>query len=393
MMNWIAKKEIDSEQVNCLLSLCNDSGPVGQFTNYGPLSILLEATIREKLDIIPEKSVIVTNSGTSALHALKSGLDVYHKDHTKSNENLLHENNDSENRSLSTHDFATHVFATQDFTFPASCQGSMNNSTLVDINSGFESPGPDLKDLGQEVDGLVVTNVFGYLTDLQRYISWAEDNNKFLIFDNAACPYSYYKGTNSLNIGTGSIISFHHTKPIGFGECGAIIVDKKYEYTIRRLINFGFSKGNTEEESSTGLYAWSRLGSNYKASEISIAYTLSYFDSKFQSILQTHSYFYNFVKDYTRGKDYKLLPDCNDEDLPSLVACFPIIFPENRVPDIKSFLDAGVEAKKYYNPLSGLPNSQKLYERTICFPCNVDINIEKLMKTVNNVFNQCIPRF
>ena len=54
-------------------------------------------------------------------------------------------------------------------------------------------------------------------------------NNKFLIFDNAATPFTYYKGKSCCNYGHGSTISFHHTKPLGFGEGGAIIVDKKYE--------------------------------------------------------------------------------------------------------------------------------------------------------------------
>ena len=52
---------------------------------------------------------------------------------------------------------------------------------------------------------------------------------------------TFYKGRNSCNYGNGSIISFHHTKPFGFGEGGAIIIDSKYEEGARRLINFGIS--------------------------------------------------------------------------------------------------------------------------------------------------------
>ena len=86
---------------------------------------------------------------------------------------------------------------------------------------------------------MIVTNIFGNVVDIQKYESFCRENNKFLIFDNAATGYTEYKGKNCLNFGIGCTISFHHTKPFGFGEGGAIIVDKKYEKSIRCLNNFG----------------------------------------------------------------------------------------------------------------------------------------------------------
>ena len=74
---------------------------------------------------------------------------------------------------------------------------------------------------------VIATNCFGHLQDLNYITTQALNHDKILIFDNAATPYSFYKGTNSCNLGVGSFVSFHHTKPIGFGEGGIAIIDKK----------------------------------------------------------------------------------------------------------------------------------------------------------------------
>ena len=118
-------------------------------------------------------------------------------------------------------------WVTQSFTFPPSAQGPLSTAQIVDINEKFSL---DLDQLDPEtLDGIIVTNIFGNVVDISKYVDWSNRHRKFLVFDNAATPYTFYKGSNSCNYGNGSIISFHHTKPLGFGEGGAIIVDKKYE--------------------------------------------------------------------------------------------------------------------------------------------------------------------
>ena len=99
-------------------------------------------------------------------------------------------------------------------------------SYIVDIDEGG---GLDLSKVPADSDGIIVTNIFGNVVDIDKYVEWAEKNKKFLVFDNAATAYTFYKGKNSCNYGSGSILSFHHTKPFGFGEGGCIVIDKKYE--------------------------------------------------------------------------------------------------------------------------------------------------------------------
>ena len=58
---------------------------------------------------------------------------------------------------------------------------------------------------------LIVLKMFGHLQDLD-YIS--EYNYPYLIFDNAATPYTFLNGSNSCNYGVGSYIYYTILNPL-----------------------------------------------------------------------------------------------------------------------------------------------------------------------------------
>src|SRR3989338_6421012 len=237
----------------------------------------------------------------------------------------------------------------------------------------------EINKIKDEVGGIIVTNCFGNVVDLNKYLEWADKNDKILIFDNAACSYTFYNDINTINFGTGSIISFHHTKPLGFGEGGAIIVDKKYSHAIRCVINFGYDIVAMNQE-------WHPYGSNYKMSDISAAYILQYLDN-FTDIVQKHHSLYN----YFVFKLYKLsllFPSCPilfpnfSSSLPFL-SCFPLLFPFPI--NLSSFSDLSFETRKYYKPLDTNLNgiSQNFWSRIICFPCHHDMDFSD----IDDIFN------
>jgi len=106
-----------------------------------------------------------------------------------------------------------------------------------------------------------------HLQNLNHIESKLQDS-MYLVYDNAATPYSFYEGKNCVNYGVASFVSLHHTKPIGFGEGGLAIIDKKFEKYVRESINFGMD----EEKNFT------EFGSNCKMSEISAAAILQWWD-------------------------------------------------------------------------------------------------------------------
>ena len=337
MINWVAKKRINTNIVNELLSL---SSAKNQYTNGGPVVALLERKVHHLLKIDETKSVICVTNGTVALWAAVAAIELY------------------ERKSLQ--------FCTQSFTFPASAQGYLDNVLIIDNDEGG---GIDLEKVDiSGCDGIIVTNVFGNVVDIAKYEEWCATHGKFLLFDNAATSYSFYRGKNSCNYGNASTISFHHTKPIGFGEGGAIIIDSKYERCLRNVMNFGID--NTSSSAK-----WHRFGGNYKMSDVQAAYILQYlehFDELITKSELLYSYFLDKVEKY---KEIRLFPNYSDN--PPFLSCLSILTPKSqRI--IDALLQRNIYCRKYYNPLEDTPVASELYSRIVCISFTVDMTISDI---------------
>ena len=340
MINWIPNKEINTQLVNEYLSLSLKNN---QFTNGGPVVKLLENKLKNILKIDDNKSVILTNSGTGALHALADGIQLCNKQKYK--------------------------WTTQSFTFPPSAQGPFKNAHIIDIDNGG---GLDISKIPKETTGIIVTNIFGNIVDIEKYITYCNKNNIILLFDNAATSYTFYNGKNSVNYGDGSIISFHHTKPLGFGEGGAIIVDKKYEESIRCIMNFGINNGNSY---------FLRVGNNYKISDISAAYILQYLDN-FDKIVKKHIKLYNYMKKKLKNiEGIELYPNFSSET--PFLSCFCLLF-DNYDDKIRlKLLENNIFCRKYYNPLKKTPVTMEIYDKILCIPCTKDMSEKDIDKIIN----------
>lgn len=337
-MNWISKKDVDNDIVNNLLTIPLETN---QFTNGGVNVKLLANFVKTKLNIDDSKSVLVVTNGSVALHSLTSGIEYYEK--KKIN------------------------WATQAFTFPPSAQSNLSKVKIIDID---KDGGLDITKVDSSINGMIVTNIFGNVVDIEKYETFCRENNKFLIFDNAATGYTEYKGKNSLNYGTGCTISFHHTKPFGFGEGGAIIVDKKYEESIRCLNNFGI--GLTEKY-------WVPEGNNNKMSEISAIYILQYLKRNVDTIINKHNELYLYFQEQMikhKTTHFKLFPSFHDGIIAP--SCFCILFDNYDDKVREKLVENNIQARKYYHPLDNSKIANEIYDKILCIPCNVDMNISYL---------------
>lgn len=347
-INWVPKKDINFSLVNELLQKSIDSN---HFTNNGPNVQYLEKYIKEQFKI-ENKSVICVTNGSVALHALYTAISC--TDNIKVN------------------------WATQSFTFPPSAQGSLRDTKIVDID---EEGGLNLNEitklnstLSKEsiINGIIVTNVFGNVVNINKYLEWLNEGSRYLIFDNAASGYSFYQNKNVNNYGTGSIISFHHTKPLGFGEGGAIIVDPKYELAIRRIINFGLDNNNLN-------ISWHRDASNYKMSDISATYILQYLYN-LKKINEKHQELYSYMKEkIDQILKIKLYPNFGDP----LLSCFCLLFDEYNDNIRLELLDEGIYCRKYYKPLENTLISTNFYNSILCVPCTVDMTTKDIDRIIN----------
>lgn len=336
MLEWVPKKSINTELVASNLAKSAESN---QFTNGGPCVKELELFVREKFGVDADKAVVAVTNGSVALHILSSAIEVYR------------------GKNLS--------WATQAFTFPPSAQGNLGPGKIIDVD---EDGGLSLSEIRDEtIDGIIVTNVFGNIVNVRKYTDWARDNNKILVFDNAATAITFYKGKNAINYGHGSTISFHHTKPFGFGEGGAIICDKVFEKNVRCLINFGIGLSETD-------YFHSK-GNNGKMSDISAAFILQYLQTNFDLIVKHHRELYRYLTREIARKTishFRLFTSFHDaqEIVP---ACFALVFEVDSLPYIDRLLKSSIYCRRYYHPLKATRNATNLYRRILCFPCTIDM--------------------
>jgi dTDP-4-amino-4,6-dideoxygalactose transaminase len=313
--NFIQTKHINLDAFSNYLQAAINTN---QFTNYGYAVQLLEQRARAILKIENNKAVIAVNNGAAALHAIISSIIK-----VKQLSNIV----------------------TQAFTFPCAIQGSAKNATVVDFDSRLNI---DLSNVKSN-DIIVVTNCFGHLQDLDYIFSTV--NNNIVIFDNAATPYTFWKGSNSCNYGTASFVSLHHTKPLGFGEGGLVIIDKEYEDTVRAIINF--------DKQADGSY--SRYGNNYKMSELAAAGILQWWD-QFDIDELAAKYKIRYFEEAEKYAPYNgvVYPNYNNDNVDTFFPnCLPLI--TSKQVDIPN-------SKKYYKPLDNYRISNSVYDNIICIP-------------------------
>ncbi len=340
-IEWVPKKNINYKSVNEYL---HKSIELNKFTNNGPCVIELEKKIRIVLEIDDNKEVICVANGTVALWAVAAAIE-FNKGHKLK-------------------------WATQSFTFPPSAQGYLENAEIIDID---DEGGIDLTKVPDYIDGIIVTNVFGNLVNINKYEEWAKKSNKYLIFDNAATAYSKYNNINSCNFGNASTISLHHTKPIGFGEGGAIIIDKEFAFSLRRIINFGI---DPTLSIPSELNKWHRYGSNYKMSDVAAAFILQYLEN-FDHIVKKHKELYQYAKE-NMPNVIKLYPH-HSNNMP-FVSCLAILTdkPELSRKIEQTLLQNNIYCRKYYTPLDSSVKANKLYNSILCISLTKDMYISDI---------------
>jgi dTDP-4-amino-4,6-dideoxygalactose transaminase len=130
---------------------------------------------------------------------------------------------------------------------------------------------------------------------------------------------------------------------------------------VRRILNFGIDNAKR--------LSWNRLGSNYKISDISAAYILSYLEDNFDNIVEHHKELYKYIKD---NINYKMYPNFSD-DYPVL-SCFCFLDDKFDEEYVDNMVKKGIFCRKYYNPLIETKYAMEIYNRILCYPCNLDVD-------------------
>ena len=332
-ISFIENKIYDFSRISELLSLSISNN---HHANFGPVSRLLEAVVSKVAKIESHQRVIAVSSGTSALqlacnyHAFNSGK-------------------------------AAMRWVTSAFTFKSSISNLLSNSIVIDCDPRGRFDLNRLKELPLEsYDGVIFTNVFSQMADWTDVDTFCKANKKKLVVDNATGLMD--RADVQINGETPiEIISAHHTKPWGVGECGMIICSDEQEPIIRKLTNFG-----------TGLNtSSSRLSFNFKLSDLAAAAVIDRLE---------RMSFWAPLYQQQQDRIFKII-DNELENIISLKGTTKPKSPRSFAPFCTNFSIDQINntkvlsLKKYYKPLKPndkyhtvLSNSLALYDRILCIP-------------------------
>jgi dTDP-4-amino-4,6-dideoxygalactose transaminase len=200
-------------------------------------------------------------------------------------------------------------------------------------------------------DGLIVTDLFGAQPDFSALSQLCAAAGKPMIIDAAVS----FPARRSPALHASEIVSFHHTKPWGFGEGGCAIVDAALADTVRALLNFGVGA-----DASVGTYA-----SNGKMSDIAAALIAQRLE------LMPH-WAQGFQRQRLRITELALSEGLDLLVRPPRDAVVPHVPVLARAPvAIRQMPAAPFAIAKYYRPLSdGCPVAEELYWRIVNVPCH-----------------------
>jgi dTDP-4-amino-4,6-dideoxygalactose transaminase len=344
--SFIENKSIDYELYYQLLGI---SDIENHWANFGPVSFLLERSLKESMKVNQDKSVVVCKSATEALHALVGLFNI------KAGKPLR--------------------WVVSAYGFFSSHIGPLTNVKVIDCDHHGMMDLEQLKALDNDSwDAVMGTNIFGLCRDISPYVDFCKDRNKLLVMDNAM---AFLTDTRTHPDAPCEAVSFHHTKPWGIGEGGCAVINSYDEKLFRSLLNFGATSGDEVRPYST----------NGKLSDFDSALIL-------QRLINMPNW----------QRLYKLQARrINSIALKSGLSPLSQQFPENIIMGNLPFLAPGpvskralknpwITMRKYYQPLrSGHNMANSIFSRIINIPCHpqvADVPDEKIEKVIDSIVNK-----
>jgi hypothetical protein len=327
MSSQIAFVEDKPPNLDIVAEFLRDSAAANRWTNFGPVWHRLKVHIETTLDLPADRCAVPCASGT---HALQAAAALAERDGVKR-------------------------WIVSSFGFRATIVGPFARAEVVDCNEA------GLIDLTQveklqvaRHSGMVATNPFGIRDHMAEMIVFARRTGMTLIIDNAAGFIGFDRSEHN---GAFECLSFHHTKPFGFGEGGCLVLDRALEGDAMAALDFGYR----------GIWpAGGAALSNGKLSEPAAAFILARQTTSTEWMPAYREQFHRILNIGER-LGFRSLVD-RERIGEGTYGSVPLICPE---PIALESLDNGtLVLQKYYKPLGNGAVSHDLYRRVVNVPCH-----------------------
>ena len=242
---------------------------------------------KEFANMIGTKYAVAMNSGTATLHAALEAIGVRPGDEIISPALTVFMDT-----SATIHANAIPVYADID--------PSTFNISVEEIR----------KKITPKTKAIITVGIYGLSPDMAPIMKLAEENNIYVIEDNAQCLLNTYCGKQAGTIGHIASYSFENTKHLSCGEGGMIVTDNKYLAEMcRKVGGHGFAnlraeegriKLNSEFFQNPEYKRHSDLGWNYRMPEFNAAIALAqleYADRLHQLRIDSASIFLEVIEE------------------------------------------------------------------------------------------------
>ena len=330
-INFIENKIPNFKNIN---KIYQKSIKINHHANFGPVSKILELKLKKILKLSKNKSVLMCSSATMGLLIICNYLRLRNK-----NKN---------------------VFATSNYTFFSSNINFLSNAKILPTNKKGLISEKHISGKLNVFSDLIYTNLFNQNPHFNKIYNLCQKYKKNLVVDNATNLLDRPKNYNKMNLF--EVVSFHHTKPWGFGEGGIIICNNKHEKKIKELINFGFKKFTHDKSYSL----------NAKISDWSCAVILDRINNFDKWSLEYKSQYKRIKKIIVEKFEYHKMLDIETKSPKNYIAIICKKKVDNNLLKKTKYL----EFRKYYRPLSKSLkncNAEKIYKYILCIPCHNDL--------------------
>ena len=338
-------------------------------SSFGSYKIRLEKKIK---NLTKAKYVILTSSGTAAIHLTLEALKV-----NKKHEILMPSLNyiASANSVLYTNS-SPHFVDVESETLgvdPIKLKSYLNKIVKKKKNISYN------KKTGKIIKALIILHVFGHPCKINEIKKVCREFNIDLIEDAAEALGSLYKNKHVGNFGKVGILSFNGNKIITTGAGGAVITnDKKIALKIGKLSKI--SKKNHEYK-----YDYDDIGYNYNMPNINAAFGLAQIENINIFLKNKRSLFFKLKNNFTNEKNCKVLEEpenCKSNYwLQTLILNSKNMTFRNML--IKKLIKSGLQSRPVWTLLhkinhlkkfhhDNLESSIKLEKKIVNIPSNLD---------------------
>lgn len=307
--------------------LLERSSRAGRWANFGPVQQHFTELVARILDLDASRAVVSASSATSALFAVVGA------------------HAEEAGRPL--------VWAVSAFGFMSTAVGPLtgrvrivdcDQTGMIDISALAALP-------AESWDGLLATDVFGGRADFSELSHLCAAAGKPMIID-AAVSFPAHR---SPSVRASEVVSFHHTKPWGFGEGGCAIVDAAHAQKVGAFLNFGVGA-----DSSLKAFA-----GNGKMSDIAAALIS-------QRLEVMPAWADGYRRQRQRIADLAVSQGLSvlvKHPADAVVPHVPVL--AHRAVGLSELPPAPFAVAKYYRPLSTeCPVAAQLYSRIVNVPCH-----------------------